>query len=277
MARIPLLILLFIPATSALALSPPDPPAGFRWEPIAALTDEFDGTRLDANKWYDHNPSWIGRPPGKFMPSSIDVKDGHLRIRCSPLRAADGKFTIASGTIQAKQKTLFGYYECRMKASRLSASSNFWFVGEPVQTPRGKMGHELIVQFTIGKSQQHNQFMKSNAMVSLKAPGADTKREKAKVTDRTKLDSSVAEDFHTYGCWWVDANTLKFYVDGAYAYTLHPSKKFGDEPFRYPLALTLVCETFDWQPTPTVEELMDESRNTAMFDYVHSYRLVKDE
>ncbi len=138
------------------------------------------------------------------------------------------------------------------------------------------MGHELIVQFTIGKSKQHNLFMKSNAMVSLKPNGVNSQRDKQKSTYRKKLTTSVADEFHTYGCWWVDANTFKFYLDGQYVYAIHPSKKFGDEPFRYPLSLNLVCETFDWQPEPTHEELTDPTRNTALFDYVRAFRLVRD-
>ena len=253
----------------------PKAPPGFRWAQQNELTDEFEGTKLDTQKWYDHNPNWGGRPPGKFMPSSLSVKDGYLHVQCKPLRPADGKFTIASGTIQSKEKALYGYYECRMKASQLSTSSNFWFVSEQIKLPEGTMNQELIVQFTMGKSTQHKDFMKSNAMVAFKPTGDRTVREKAKKTDRIKLNSSVADDFHTYGCWWVDANTLKFYVDGRYAYTIHPSTKFHEHPFQYPLSINLICETFDWQPLPTDEELVDDTKNTAMIDYVRSYRLVK--
>lgn len=252
----------------------PKAPEGFRWEVIKELSDEFEGRVLDSDKWHDHNPSWIGRPPGKFMSSSVSLKDGNLSLQCTPLSPTHDGFSIACGTIQAKQKALYGYYECRMKASQLSTSSNFWFVGKAIESPLGKLGLELIVQFTIGKSEQHNQFMKSNAMVSLKRDDS-SKREKAKATDRIKLKSSVSNDFHRYGCWWVDGGTLKFYVDGDYAYTLHPSDKFGNKPFRHPLAMTFVCETFDWQPTPSRSELSDDSLNTTLVDYVRAYRLVK--
>ena len=261
-------------ATNAMAQ--PTPPDGYRWEVMEELSDEFDGTELDRDKWHDHNPNWVGRVPGKFMPSSVSVRDGHLHIQLEPLVPADGKFTIAAGTIQSKQKARYGYYECRMKASRLSASSNFWFVSDDIQLPSGTMKQELIVQFTIGKSEQHKGYMKSNAMVAFKPNRADSQREKAKKTDRVKLASSVSDDFHTYGFWWVDANTLKFYVDGKYAYTIRPSTKFHDHPFQYPHSINLICETFDWQPLPTDEELTDESKNTALFDFVRSYRLVQD-
>ena len=270
-------LIVLLTSTAAFAQSPPVPPDGHRWEVIKELSDEFDGTELDESKWHDHNPNWVGRVPGKFMPSSVSVAGGHLRIQLKPLIPADGKFNIAAGTIQSKQKALYGYYECRMKASRLSASSNFWFVSDDIKLPKGTMKQELIVQFTIGKSEQHKDFMKSNAMVAFKPKGADTEREKAKKTKRVKLGSSVSDDFHTYGMWWVDANTLKFYIDGKYAYTIHPSTKFHDHPFQFPHSINLICETFDWQPLPTQEELTDKSKNTASIDYVRSYRLIKDD
>lgn len=257
------------------SLNLPTAPDGYRWAKNEALTDEFDGTQLDSGKWHNHNPKWAGRPPGKLVPSAVSVKNGHLRIQCTPLKPVDGKFSIACGTIQSKAKALYGYHECRMKASKLSTSSNFWFVGDHVKTLQGTQGGELIVQLTIGNSQQHNQFMKSNVMVSMKRNGKDTKREKAKATDRIKLGSGVADEFHIYGCWWVDASKLKFYVDGEYAYTINPSTKFGEAPFRNPLSMNLICETFNWQPVPTEAELTDDTKNTALFDYVRSYRLVK--
>tara|TARA_R110002049_G_scaffold285698_4_gene467188 strand:- start:394658 stop:395485 length:828 start_codon:yes stop_codon:yes gene_type:complete len=259
------------------AAAQPTPPDGHRWDVIEGLSDEFDGTQLNEDKWHDHNPDWGGRIPGKFMPSSVSVRNGHLHIQLKPLIPADGEFTIAAGTIQSKKKALYGYYECRMKASRLTASSNFWFVSDDIKLPVGTMKQELIVQFTIGKSDQHKDFMKSNAMIAFKAKGAKAEREKAKKTDRVKLASSVSDEFHTYGLWWVDANTLRFYVDGKYAYTIHPSTKFHDHPFQFPHSINVICETFDWQPLPTREELNDESKNTAMIDYVRSYRLVKDD
>ncbi|HBE67520.1 MAG TPA: hypothetical protein DDW52_05155, partial [Planctomycetaceae bacterium] len=255
----------------------PTAPHGFRWESIDSLTDEFDGKQLDRSKWHDHNPNWVGRAPGKFMPSSVAVEDGLLRIQLEPLIPADGEFTIAAGTIQAKQRALYGYYECRMKASQLSASSNFWFVSDDIKLNGGSLKQELIAQFTIGKSDQHKDFMKSTAMSAYKSKDAGTQRRKTKVTDQVKLASSVADDFHTYGLWWVDANTLVFYADGKHAYTLHPSKKFDARPFRHPLSMTFVCETYDWQPIPTARELVDEAKNTALIDYVRSYRLVKSE
>ena len=262
-----------LPKTSSTL---PEPPEGFHWEVNEAFTDEFNGTELDSTKWHDHNPDWIGRPPGKFVPSSVSVKDGLLAISCTPLDPPDGKFDIACGTIQSKASdALFGYYECSMKASQLSTSSNFWMVGKDFEVDGGRVNVELIVQLTVGNAKGLMDHIKSNAMTSFKSTEPGSKRKKAKKTERAKLDSNVGDDFHTYGVWWVDANTLKFYADGKHVYTINPSTEFDDKPFRHPLTVNFVCETFDWQPEPTKEELTAPKLNTTYVDYVRSFKLIK--
>jgi len=44
------------------------------------LTDDFNGDKLDATKWDDHDPKWIGRPPALFMPSNVAIKNGNLEL-----------------------------------------------------------------------------------------------------------------------------------------------------------------------------------------------------
>ncbi|GAB5562709.1 MAG: hypothetical protein SynsKO_43560 [Synoicihabitans sp.] len=258
------------------AWAQPEAPEGYRWEINETLTDEFNGTELDATKWYDHLPHWEGRPPGKFMPSSISVADGFLQISMTPMAKPEGKFNIAAGAVQTKSDQIhYGYYEARIKASQLSASTNYWMYRDPIETEAGRIGMELIIQFGIGKSEGFSHHMKSNAMISLSPRENGAKKQKEKRTDRVELKSGVAEDFHTYGCWWVDANTLHFYADGENVYTINPATTFGEDPYRHPLKLSFVCEVFDWQPLPTLEELNDSSRNTAYIDYSRAYRLVK--
>tara|TARA_Y100001934_G_scaffold253174_1_gene317924 strand:+ start:26 stop:604 length:579 start_codon:yes stop_codon:yes gene_type:complete len=190
------------------------------------------------------------------------------------MKNSEDGYTIACGAVQAKSRSaLYGCYECRMKASGLTASTAFWMVSDPIKHPPGELKQELIVQLSIGKSKQFGHHMKSNAMSGLKEPGKE--RLKAEVTQRAKLKSGAADEFHTYGCWWIDANTMKFYADGQHVYTINPSTKFDAKPFRHPLKITLTCSTFDWQPKPTKEELTDPKLNSALFDYVRAYKLVK--
>ncbi|MDA8745523.1 family 16 glycosylhydrolase [Rubripirellula amarantea] len=268
-------------STIVVAQSPPEPPEGYRWVKNEAFSDEFNGTDLDSSKWHDHNPRWKGRVPGKFVPSSVSVKDGFLQIKSTVLDPPDGEFTIACGAIQSKsQDALYGYYECRMKASSISTSSTFWLTNTPVAIPGGTLGLELDIQECIGNAQRWPSFkseMKSNTHINFRPDNKDEEKKEAKKGGSTKLRSNVGDEFHTYGCWWANANEMKFYADGMYAFTITPSTDIVPHPFEHPLFMNLVCETYAWETPPTADDLADDSRNTTYYDYVRSYKLVKAE
>lgn len=294
--RLILFTLCAVVSATLVAQSPPPPPEGFRWVPNQAFSDEFNGTTLDTDKWHDHNPRWIGRVPGKFMPSSVSVKDGYLQIKSTVLDPPDGDFTIACGAVQSKsQEALYGYYECRMKASNISTSSTFWLTGTPKKVPGGTIGLELDIQECIGNAQRWPKFksrMNSNTHITFRpTDGPDSPQKQNAKTETAKkqksetlqakkggnvdLASNVGEEFHTYGCWWVNANSMKFYADGKYAFTITPSTELDPTPFNHPLFMNLVCETYAWEVPPTTKDLSDDSRNTTYYDYVRSYKLVK--
>lgn len=52
------------------------------WEPLEPLWDEFEQDRLDADKWWDHNPRWYGRAPARFLGEgqNVHVRDGKLEL-----------------------------------------------------------------------------------------------------------------------------------------------------------------------------------------------------
>jgi hypothetical protein len=57
-----------------------EPPKSGRWKPVPELTDEFEGDKLDAAKWNDHNPGWKGRRPGFFSLRNVVVSNGKLQL-----------------------------------------------------------------------------------------------------------------------------------------------------------------------------------------------------
>lgn len=315
-----LLAIALVPFASVAARAePPHAPAGYRWVVNEAFSDEFDGDALDGVKWHDHNPQWEGRPPGKFMPSSVSVGGGHLRIKSTPLDPPTERFNVACGAVQSKATNAhFGYYECRMKASSVRTSSTFWLTGGEAKPCRyGKLRLEIDIQESIGDAQRWPSFAtdihynthlklspnhRGEALLRRRAKEnplpLKKQRELAKMgpAERLKalarieekrqtlvkggskrLRSPVDAEFHTYGCWWVDANTLMFYADGEHVATVEPDTDFDPEPFDHPMRMNLVCETYSWESEPTVEQLTDGSLNTTLYDYVRSFRLERVE
>ncbi len=258
----------------------PVPPTGYKWVKNEAYSDEFNGTELDSTKWHDHYPGWPGRVPGKFLPENVSVKDGTLQIKSGVLDPPEGEFNIGCGAIQSKAKdALYGYYECRVKASSIRTSTTFWLFCKDVKVPGGKLRLELDIQECIGNATRWPGFkeqLRGNTHVTF-TPGDNPQGAKnAKRGMSGNLKSKVDEEFHTYGCWWIDANTMKFFADGEYKFTIRPSTELDETPFDHPMFLNLVCETYEWEVPPEIEGLNDDSKNTTYYDYVRSWKLVKD-
>ncbi len=108
----------------------PTPP-GMKWVKNEDLSDEFEGDKLDEEKWLNTDPNrWVGRPPGLFMREAISQSEGTLQITArklnTPRVVKDSTFTHQGGLVASKNKGLYGYYECKVKASKTFMSTTFW-------------------------------------------------------------------------------------------------------------------------------------------------------
>lgn len=281
----------------------PEAPKGYKWVVNEDYTDEFNGRRLSASKWHAKSPYWTnGRPPATFKAENVSVKKGCLRITntvLSPTEGLDGKpgdkYSLAGGAVASvKNQAHYGYYETRMKASLTTMSSTFWLSNRPVEKKIIKDGkeirtwssQELDIIETMGVigtvnpdnpwNKKWNMQMNSNAHYWYQEQGG---KRTSYTSNRSDVESyetdPSAEDFHTYGCWWVDANTVKFYYDGKYMYTIKPTTEFTDTPFDRPMFIHIVTETYDWEPkVPTEDDLKDKEKSTTYYDWVRAYKLV---
>jgi len=286
--RIPKACTLFVllvigtPLNTPLQSAPPPSPEGCEWVPDSRFTDEFNGDSLDLAKWHDHHPRWRGRPPAKFVPSAISVREGCLRIRAGVLPEPDGRFTLSGGAVVSRsEEAFYGYYEARMKASKISMSSTFWMSNRPKREGDAWVSHELDITETVGAPHPEpewasvwHRFMNSNTHFFRRADGV---KENLAVPGKAPLDRPAGEAFHTYGAWWVDANTVRFYLDDAYVFTLEPNTKHAPVPFDRPMHVNMVVETYDWQAPPLTQDLGNEAINTTSYDWVRAYTLVKRE
>ncbi len=259
-----------------LSAQTPEPPKGYQWIVNEKFSDEFEGSKIDSKKWYDRSPYWVnGRPPATFRAYSVSVKDGNLRIKNSVLKG-DSIYNIAGGAVASVARDAhYGYYESRIKASGISMSSTFWLKNKRLKNGCVTEQQELDIVEIVGQQKRAGDFrttMKSNAHFIdtpcdgkekyISAPGAGA-----------KIDPPANETYHVYGCWWVDATTLHFYLDGKFVYTINPSTAIREDPFYRPMYMHLVTETYNWETPPTPDELVDDSRNTTYYDWVRAYTL----
>lgn len=283
----------------------PAPPEGYKWVVNEDFCDEFEGTELNEDLWYKKSPFWTnGRAPATFKAEAVSVKDGYLQITNYALDTPEGndgkpgdKYHYAGGAVASKsEEAFYGYYETSMKASETSMSSTFWLnvYGEHKKIEvDGKQvtvrdGQEIDIIETIGvispemieknpKNDKWHMQMNSNVHFwrrSNDIPSEDITGPRVDVV--TNVIEPSINGFHTYGCWWVDANTVKLYYDGKYMYTIKPSTKYTDTPLDQKMYMHLVTETYDWAPGVSPEQLADPVKATTQYDWVRSYKLVKE-
>lgn len=211
---------LLSPSTFSQPFPYTDPQNSGGWVLNPAVSDEFNGDKLDKNKWivqgennhYENN--FKGRAPSQFVPHAISQENGELIIttRWEPdFNFLDEEFNgikysnITTGGVISKARFHYGYMETRSKAADGPISSSFWTTGK---------GGEIDVFEHWG----HNP-NKPDSAQRMHTSFHDWRDPKSATwgkriwTNDHKLDFRVADDYHVYGLEW-DPEYLKIFVDG---------------------------------------------------------------
>lgn len=281
MRKISLLVILMIIAQSSFSI-PPLPPIGYRWVINVQFSDEFNGNELDKTKWKDTYGGWQGRPPAMFVPEAITVKNGNLEIKSGVLDKPHRDYTIFGGAVSSKTyDAYFGYYECRAKASKIAMSTTFWMSNEKKlfkssDCVSDSYSLELDIQEAVGGGTTYPKFrngMNSNTHYRYIKCG-EQKEEFISEGTGTTLHSEVSDEFHIYGAWWKNENEVSFYANNELFDNVMFRTDITDKPFDRPMKINMVTETYDWQPPPSHEDLLNDDINTAYYDWIRSYILV---
>lgn len=233
------------------------PPAGNDWKSLPGLTDEFDGTTLDASKWYDHNPTWLGREPAFFSTNNVTVADGklHITARAEELpNLPKGYHTFTTAAVQSKALIKYGYFEIKAKAMDSHASSAFWFFNhEPNEWT------EIDVFEISGGSPEKERTYHMTVHVFI-TPEDGKKHWKDGTTWEAPF--RFADDYHVYGLEW-NEKEIKWTVDGKVVRTLKNTH------WHQPLSMNFDSETFpQWFGLPDKSELPA----TYSIEYVRAWQ-----
>lgn len=286
-----ILILALLVPTSLMA-QPPKPQEGFRWVLNEEFSDEFNGDKLDLEKWYDYHPGWVGRQPAIFLPSQVSVKDGLLQIKNKKLEkdtvvtfwnGTTGTYSIAGGAVVSRTRGAhYGYYECSQKASKIRMSSTFWMTSKSYPGPDPCSGdnysQELDIQESVGGiAPGHNALKSMGSNSHFNYTTCDGVKTNYSAGAHIDLEEGVevSDTFHVYAAHWKNANRADLYLNGKYGNALIFRTDILDEPFSKPMQINMVTETYDWVTPPTDEDLADDERNTTYIDWVRSWKLVE--
>lgn len=242
--------------TDALPLS--DQSNQGHWKKYELMSDEFDGSELDGDKWFPTNPKWLGRQPAFFYQGNVSVTNGKLHLTMKKQEVPEmpkdkGYHTYTSAAVQSKTKVKYGYFEVKCKPMKSHGSSSFWFYDS---TP--DLWTEIDV-FEIGGG----------------APGFEKKYNMNVHVFRTPTEkkhwsmhgvwvapSNLADDYHVYGLEW-DKEKIKWYFDGVLVRWLENTH------WHQPLTLNFDSETMPkWFGLPKDSDLP----STYSIEYVRAWK-----
>lgn len=194
-----LLLAVFLFACKSSVNKPQD---GSQRVAIPELSDEFDGTSLDTNKWWPNNPAWLGREPSYFHVNNVEVKNGNLLIHQRKERFPDmpERFTYTTGAIKSKMLVKYGYFEIRCKTMPAYATSAFWFYHNT-----DKYWTEIDVFEILGTKEPKTVYMTLHVM----PPSLEKHLQSG---DKWTGPDNLYENFHTYAVDW-NKDEIIFYVD----------------------------------------------------------------
>ncbi|MEM6391421.1 MAG: glycosyl hydrolase [Planctomycetota bacterium] len=252
-----------------------------RWSPVENMSDEFDGDTVDASKWqtepFQNGWVWIGRPPGLFKAENITVADGSLNVTVSGLPETVVKngrtYDYQGGIVRSLHAGQPGwYYETRMKANATVMSSTFWLMTSNRSGSKKKL--ELDIQECVGLTtdltfdwaRTWDQIYHSNMIHRVNEHNPEPVQHQKSVPTPTKNH----ERYYVYAAWWKSPEEVRFYLDGAYVYSITPPITWD-----VPAFLQMAIETYDWNPVPDDGGLITTGtldQRTTRYDWVRVWK-----
>lgn len=264
------------------------------------ISDEFNSTSLDENKWLIqgkngvYQSKFIGRVPAQFSVNNAIVEDNMLKIltKWEP----DYPFTndnsgnklgiyegvskpITTAAVISKSQFKYGYMEIRSKSANVEVTSSFWTTGPGP----GLSGASELDMFEMFGGHKTNTNWKKRLKFNM-ISWDNTNKYKQGVsgpgqthTRNIQADKNTADGFHVYGFDWTP-EYIKVYIDGI----LHPDGTIlksvltdnGNDPDRWvtdvPYWIWFDSETFPWLGLPEASDLLTPAE--FQIDYIRVWQ-----
>ena len=200
-------IIALVLSFTTFALAEPPPGYELKW------SDEFDGGKLDLQKW----KHWLlgKRRDAVNTADAVSVADGKLTITTYTEGGQNYTGMVAT---EDKFERAFGYWEARIQWGDVPGTwSVFWTISQPMMLPHmgehignvEKAGNEVDFVEHRGVDDE-GKYMAGKANFTLHWDGyAEHRNGSGFLTENLKLD----QGFHIYGCEWSEGG-YRFFIDG---------------------------------------------------------------
>jgi beta-glucanase (GH16 family) len=241
-------------------LASAEPPAGYK----LAWSDEFDGTKLDTDKWQYWLPG--RRHDAINTPEAIAVTNGCLVITTY---AEGGTNYTAMVSTRERFEPVRGYWEARIEFNDVPGMwSAFWLqsptMGRPPDDPV-KAGMEIdIIEHRAAAKNGNRMDARVQHTLHWNGYGKAHQSKTQAVTD-----NGLRTGFHVYGFEWTES-AYRFYVDGKLTWTVDgPISKSPEF-----VILSSEVKDRDWAGSIGAGGFGGRTRSTAkmLVDYVRYYR-----
>ena len=190
-----------------------------KWAFNPALSDEFEGKRVDQKKWNITKKS-IGWETC-WTEKNVIVSDGKLHIMLIKEKTEmdSKKAEYTAGMLKTFAAAKYGYFEAKIKFTSAFANNAFWFCA---QNSFGWGYNEIdIMEGHAARQIREKTYGEVKNLFGNTIWVEKPQHQKVFNADRSLMhetDTDLAADYHTYGFEW-DENNLKFYFDGKCLYT----------------------------------------------------------
>lgn len=265
--------------TVAQQVNPPPCPMGEGWELDPDFSDEFNGKSLDSEKWWDFNPSWIGRKPGYFARENVIVKDGMLQLTAKVQKPEEvtvenkvrGYDKFTTSTVKSKERIKYGYFEARCKSMKAGICNAFWLydpLDPPAKYREGSFSEEIDIFEVFGKpTKKEYERVYCTTVHRFYTPYVESianfkQTPLPKKASQQRVPFDFYEDFHIYGFLWTPTE-MKWFVDGKEVFSR------DNDYFNTALHIMFDCEIMEsWVGLPDPEDLP----STFYIDYLCVWR-----
>lgn len=214
--------------------------------------DEFDGTRIDQDKW---NFRAEGTVRALATVSGRTIKpDGRGHVAISIIKDDDGKYYVGQLGTQGLFETTYGYFECRARMnSQLGPHVAYW-----LQSPdMGQGGDPTVSGAEIDIFEYHRRTPGLvYHTVHWGGYGQNHRQEGAEIPV-----AGIETGFHTFGLEWTPYEYI-FYIDGKETWRTRTAVSHRSQ------YLILSTELTGWGGDPAQGQFPD----AVVFDYVRVYK-----
>jgi beta-glucanase (GH16 family) len=235
-----------------------------RWVLDRQLSDDFNGTTLDPDRWHVNNAignESLGRRPALYRPENAYLGNGNLNIDFRKTVLPEkyvrlGFKDYTSAMVRTNDRGLYGYYESRAKPMNSAGSSAFWLAW----TGLVDNATEIDI-FEIGGKTKDGKF---DRLYNMNGHVWATPQSGEHLANGSTWTSPwrLANTFHVYGFDW-QPDTLRWYVDGVLV------RESKNTHWHFPMQIVFDSEAF-WNWFGVVDDA--DLPSTFRVDYIKVWR-----